>query len=242
MGRTGSPVSRVLTVSSGLAILLFAACATHLERAKLHYSKGQEFARTYRTVEAAASYKRALVEAGKASGSGSSAQAFMIKGLAETSLERWADAETSFLRASALGFPEGQEWAADVSRLGLAISLAELGFEDAALRSLAGLLDRSTFKPVVPEAARRWLDLNLARAANMDDKERAKGLARDRPDPRKARRRRFRLRVPPLPPLPGSQPRPRLPEELRGGRGRPRPGPPVGEGAPRQRPAGGLLL
>jgi len=167
---------RVVAAAS-LSALMWTACATHLERAKLYYSEGQESARASRTVEAAASYKRALVEAGKASGSGSSAQAFMIKGLAETSLERWADAETSFLRASALGFPEGQEWAADVSRLGLAISLAELGFEDAALRSLAGLLDRSTFKPVVPEAARRWLDLNLARAANMDDKERAKSLA-----------------------------------------------------------------
>jgi tetratricopeptide (TPR) repeat protein len=168
--------SRILA-SATLSAFLLAACATHLGRAKLYYSKGQEFARTYRTVEAAASYKRALIEAGKAAGSGSSAQAFMVKGLAETSLERWADAETSFLRASALGFPEGQEWAADVSRLGLAISLAELGFEDAALRSLAGLLDRSTFKPVVPEAARRWLDLSLARAANMDDKDRAKSLA-----------------------------------------------------------------
>jgi hypothetical protein len=29
----------------------------------------------------------------------------------------------------------------------------------------------------VPEAARRWLDLNLARAAKMDERERAKGLA-----------------------------------------------------------------
>jgi tetratricopeptide (TPR) repeat protein len=168
--------SRILA-SASLSALLLAACATHLERAKLYYSKGQEFARTYRTAEAAGFYKRALIEAGKAAGSGSSAQAFMVKGLAETGLEKWRDAEASFLRASALGFPEGQEWAADVTRLGLGISLAELGFEDAALRSLAGLLDRSTFKPVVPEAARRWLDLNLARAVNLDEKERAKGLA-----------------------------------------------------------------
>ena len=51
----------------------------------------------------------------------------MIKGLAEAGLERWADAEMSFVRASALGFPDGQEWAGDVARLGLASSLAELG-------------------------------------------------------------------------------------------------------------------
>jgi hypothetical protein len=174
MGRT---FIRSLAVPAFLAALLFAACATHLERAKLHYSRGQEFARTYRTAEAAASYKRALIEAGRAAGSGSSSQAFMVKGLAETGLERWAEAEASFLRASTLGFPDGQEWAADVARLGLAISLEEMGFEDAALQSLAGLLDRSTFRPVVPEAARRWLDLNLARAAKMDERERAKGLA-----------------------------------------------------------------
>lgn len=174
MGRT---FIRRVFFGACAAALLFTACATRLDRAKLHYSRGQEFARTYRTAEAAASYKRALIEAGRAAGSGSSAQAFMIKGLAETGLERWAEAEASFLRASTLGFPDGQEWAADVARLGLAISLEELGFEDAALHSLAGLLDRSTFRPVVPEAARRWLDLNLARAAKMDDRERAKGLA-----------------------------------------------------------------
>ena len=174
---SGRGLYRRLAIPAFLAALLFAACATHLERAKLHFSRGQEFARTYRTAEAAASYKRALVEAGKAAGPGSSAQAFMVKGLAETGLERWAEAEASFLRASTLGFPDGQEWAADVARLGLAISLEEMGFEDAALHSLAGLLDRSTFRPVVPEAARRWLDLNLARAAKMDERERAKGLA-----------------------------------------------------------------
>jgi hypothetical protein len=117
MGRT---FIRSLAVPAFLAALLFAACATHLERAKLHYSRGQEFARTYRTAEAAASYKRALIEAGRAAGSGSSSQAFMVKGLAETGLERWAEAEASFLRASTLGFPDGQEWAADVARLGLA--------------------------------------------------------------------------------------------------------------------------
>jgi tetratricopeptide (TPR) repeat protein len=174
---SGRELSRFLALPALLAAFLFAACATHLEQAKLHYSRGQEFARTYRTAEAAAAYKRALIETGKAAGSGSSAQAFMVKGLAETGLERWAEAEASFLRASTLGFPDGQEWAADVARLGLAISLEEMGFEDAALHSLAGLLDRSTFRPVVPEAARRWLDLNLARAAKMDDRERAKGLA-----------------------------------------------------------------
>ncbi len=168
---------RRLAAPAILAVFLFAACATHLERAKLNYSRGQEFARIYRTTETAASYKRALAEAGKAAGPDGPAQAYMLKGLAEIGLERWADAQESFVRAATLGFPEGQGWADDVSRLGLAISLAELGFEDAALRSLAGLLDRSTFKPVVPEAARRWLDLNLARLAVTDDKERAKSLA-----------------------------------------------------------------
>ena len=101
----------------------------------------------------------------------------MVKGLAEAGLERWADAETSFLRASTLGFPEGQEWAGDVARLGLASSLAELGLEGAALRALAGLLDKAAFKQVVPEAARRYLELNLARASGVDAHENEKTMA-----------------------------------------------------------------
>lgn len=170
-GRSLSAAAAVLAVAS------LSACLTRLERAKLHYSEGQESARRYQTARAAASYKRAVADAARAASGASSAQAYMTRGLAEIGLERWSDAEESFRKAAALGFPEGQEWAADVSRLGLAASLAELGFEDAALRSLAGLLDRSTFRPVVPEAARRWLDLSLARFARLDERERAKGLA-----------------------------------------------------------------
>jgi tetratricopeptide (TPR) repeat protein len=159
------------------ALALLAGCVSHLERAKFLYSEGQALARGSRTEPAAASYKQALIEARNAVRSGRSAQAYMVQGLAEASLERWADAEASFLRASALGFPEGQEWAGDVARLGLASSLAELGLEDAALRTLAGLMTRAAFKPVVPEAARLYLELSLAGLAEASDRDKEKSLA-----------------------------------------------------------------
>lgn len=176
-GSPSRPASGAMARFLVVAVTLLSGCASHLERAKLYYSEGQMLSRGSSTGPAAASFKRALLEAEKAARSGGLAQAFMVKGLAEAGLERWTDAETSFLRASTLGFPEGQEWAGDVARLGLASSLAELGLEDAALRTLAGLLDKAAFKQVVPEAARRYLELNLARASGADARENEKTLA-----------------------------------------------------------------
>jgi hypothetical protein len=159
------------------ALIFLAGCVSHLERAKFLYSEGQALTRGSSTGPAAAAYKQALVEAEKAIRSGKSAQAYMVKGLAEAGLERWADAEASFLRASALGFPEGQEWAADVARLGLASSLAELGLSDAALRTVSGLMDKAAFRSVVPEAARLYLELSLAGMAGAADRDKEKALA-----------------------------------------------------------------
>ena len=51
------------------------------------------------------------------------------------------------------------------------------GFEDAALRSLVGLLDRATFKPVVPEAARRYARPQPGPARASRTKRRARALA-----------------------------------------------------------------
>ena len=172
----GVPGKYPLAFLIGASVLL-AGCVSHLERAKILYSEGQALTRGSRTGPAVATYKQALIEAQKAVRSGGSAQAYMVKGLAEASLERWADAETSFLRASALGFPEGQEWAGDVARLGLASSLSELGLGDAALRTLAGLMNKAAFKPVVPEAARLYLELSLAGLSEAPDRDKEKSLA-----------------------------------------------------------------
>jgi tetratricopeptide (TPR) repeat protein len=160
-----------------LAVLLLAGCSSHLKQAKFHYSEGQLRARAYETAQAAASYKRALLEAEKVVRSNPSAQAFTLKGLAEAGLEKWPDAEKSFLQAFALGFAEGEEWARDVSLLGLGSSLDELGLKDAALRSLVDLVDHAKFKPARLEAARRYADLSLAAASGLDDKEKTSALA-----------------------------------------------------------------
>jgi hypothetical protein len=160
-----------------LAVLLLAGCSPHLKQAKLYYSEGQLRTRAYETAQAAASYKRALLEAEKAVRSNPSAQAFMLKGLSEACLEKWPDAEKSFLQAFALGFVEGEEWARDVSLLGLGSSLEELGLKDAALRNLLDLVDKAKFKPARLEAARRCVDLSLAAASGLDEKEKTRALA-----------------------------------------------------------------
>ena len=177
MIRPQSPRSPVFRAFAFLAVLLLAGCASHLKQAKFHYSEGQLRARAYETAQAAASYKRALLEAEKAVRSNPSAQAFTLMGLAEAGLEKWPDAEKSFLQAFTLGFAEGEEWARDVARLGLSSSLDELGLKDAALRSLADLVERAKFKPVRTEAARRYVDLSLAAASGLDEKERTRALA-----------------------------------------------------------------
>ncbi|MHB8094609.1 MAG: hypothetical protein ACYDH0_06675 [Candidatus Aminicenantales bacterium] len=171
-GRRGFfPACAVLLVS-----IAFSACVSHLERAKLHYSEAGWHVRAYETALAAASFKTALFEAERAIRAKPSAQAYMLKGMAEAGLEKWAEAEESFLRGFALGFPEGQEWAADVSMLGLASSLDELGIREAALRSLSTLLQKGKFKPARLEAARRYTDLSLALSAGAAEKERTRVL------------------------------------------------------------------
>ena len=177
MIRPRSPWRPVSFALAFLAVLLLAGCSPHLKQAKLYYSEGQLRTRAYETAQAAASYKRALLEAEKAVRSNPSAQAFMLKGLSEACLEKWPDAEKSFLQAFAFGFVEGEEWARDVSLLGLGSSLEELGLKDAALRNLLDLVDKAKFKPARLEAARRYVDLRLAAASGLDEKEKTRALA-----------------------------------------------------------------
>jgi hypothetical protein len=160
-----------------LVALLCAACATHLSQAKAAYAEGQELARRYQTEQALASYKRSLNESGIAVRSHPSAQAFMLKGLAEVNLGLWTDAERSFLQASSLGFESGEAWAADVSVLGLAVSFDELDLKEAALRAYENLLGRSAFRPARLAAAQKYLDLSLARTLVLGDKEKDRALA-----------------------------------------------------------------
>ncbi|HUT07376.1 MAG TPA: hypothetical protein VMY15_00900 [Candidatus Latescibacteria bacterium] len=160
-----------------LVLILSAACLPHLRKAKQFYAEGQDQARALRTEAAVASWMSALDEAGRECRRKPSAQAFTIKGLAETNLGRWRDAEASFLKAFSLGFAAGEDWASDAALAGLASSFEQLGLEAPALRVYSQLVDKSDFKPVLMTAAERRTNLILARAVDTEPGERARTLA-----------------------------------------------------------------
>jgi tetratricopeptide (TPR) repeat protein len=165
------------TAALVLIIAISAACLTHLHRAKQDYARGQDFAGMLRTDQAVASWKKALDEAERECRRKPSSQAFTVKGLAETNLGRWREAEASFLKAFSLGFDEGEAWASDAALVGLASSFEELGLEVPALRIYARLLDKSEFKPALVAAAEKRTDLVLARLADLEPDERTRTLA-----------------------------------------------------------------
>lgn len=160
-----------------LAVALSAACLTHLNRAKLHYSEGQDLARSMQTAQAVASWQRALAEAREACRRSPSAQAFTVKGLAEANLGRWREAEASFLQAFSLGFREGEAWASDSALAGLAVSFEDMGLEEPALRVYAHLVDTSEFRPALMIAADKRTSLVLARASGLGPDDKSRTLA-----------------------------------------------------------------
>lgn len=152
------------------------ACVSHLKEAKFYYSQGQKFSRLYQADKAIASFKRALIEAELEAMQHPSAQAFMLKGMAELNLELWEEAEESFLSAFSYGFEKGEEWAREISLLGLASSLDELKLEDSALEIYSNVLDRSKLKQVAVFAAQKYTDKMLKRALQKEGKEKQKLL------------------------------------------------------------------
>ena len=168
---------RVRAAALLLVLALSAGCLSGLGKAKRFYAEGQGHARALRTELAVASWKRSVEAAALACRRRPSAQAFTVKGLAETGLGRWREAEASFLAAFHLGFDRGEAWASDAALAGLAASFEELGLEEAALRIYGQLLDRSEFKPALAVAAERRAGLVLARAAGLEPKERERALA-----------------------------------------------------------------
>ena len=152
------------------------ACVSHLKEAKFYHTQGQNFSRLYHTEKAIASFKRALREAELEVEKHPSAQAYMLKGMAELNLDMWKEAEGSFLNAFSCGFEKGEEWARELSLLGLASSLDELGLKDSALKIYARILDKSKLKQVAVFAAQKYTDMMLKRALRKEGKERHKLL------------------------------------------------------------------
>ena len=161
--------------------LLFAvflsACVSHLKDSKFYYVQAQGFSKVYQTEKAIASFKKSLEEAKKEMVRNPSAQAYMIKGLAELHLSLWEEAERSFLDAFSYGFEEGQEWASGVSLFGLASAMEEMGLEDSAFQIYAYLVDRSKLKPVTVFAAQKYTELSLQEALGEEGKQREKKLS-----------------------------------------------------------------
>ena len=169
----------LLCIRIGLIVaLLFSisACTSHLKEAKLYYTKGQDYARVYDTQKATASFKRAREEAENQVKKDPSAQAYMIKGLAELNLDLWEEAKDSFLKANAFGFEKGEEWASQLSLYGLASTLREMGLEESASDIFKSLLDRSKVKPVRLLAAQNHVDIELNRALGVETSDREKHL------------------------------------------------------------------
>ncbi len=159
------------------SLFFLPACSSHLKKAKFHYAQGQEHSRGYLTEEATASFKRALREAERVVLKRPSSQGYMLKGMAELNLTLWDEAEESFRNAHSYGFEKGEEWAQQISLLGLASSLEELGLESAPFRIYAHLLERSKLKPVTIMAAQKYMDAELRKALRHEGKEREKLLA-----------------------------------------------------------------
>lgn len=158
--------------------LLFAllSCTSHLKEAKVYYTKGEEFARGYQSEKAVASFKRAKEEAEHQVRKDPSSQAYMIMGLAELNLELWEEAKSSFLKANALGFEKGEEWASHLSLYGLASTLQEMGLEGAASELFQFLLDKSKFKPITLLAAQNYVEIGLSEAIKEENSVQQKQL------------------------------------------------------------------
>ncbi|NOR13438.1 MAG: hypothetical protein GQ545_09315 [Candidatus Aminicenantes bacterium] len=160
----------------GALLFSISACTSHLKEAKLYYTQGEDYARVYDTQKATASFKRAREEAENQVKKDPSAQAYMIKGLAELNLDLWEEAKDSFLKANAFGFEKGEEWASQLSLYGLASTLREMGLEESASDIFQSLLDRSKVKPVRLLAAQNHVEIELNRALGVETSDREKHL------------------------------------------------------------------
>lgn len=157
-------------------LVFYPSCVSHLQEAKFYYARGQRFSRAYNTEEAISSFKKALKEATLEAKGNPSSQAFMLKGMAAMELELWEEARQSFIEAFSYGFENGQEWAKEISLLGLALSFEELGLEDSSSTIYAYLIQRSKLRQILMVASQRYTDMMLESALRRESKEREKSL------------------------------------------------------------------
>lgn len=170
------PVKRIYFFGVFLALVLQPACLSHLRQAKYYYVQGQQYSRSYQEEKAAAAFKRAVEEAEIEAENNPSAQALMVKGMAELELGWWQAAKESFLRAFDYGFEQGEEWAKEVALLGTALSFQQMGLERAAFKIYAFLTQKSKLKQILLVASQKYSDIMLSQALNQQGKDRQKTL------------------------------------------------------------------
>lgn len=144
-----------------LTILAFSNCASSLQKAKIDYTQAQVLDRSFKTEQAARLYKRTLEEITREIRKKPSAQAYLLKGLVEIKLGKWAEAENSLCLAASLGEEKAEAWAKEVSLYGLALSFEEQGFEQSAGRLYSILADKGKFSPVVMASVGKLIDYRL---------------------------------------------------------------------------------
>lgn len=169
---------RILTLLS-LFFFLFSiySCVSHLKEAKFYYDQGQRFSRSLEQGKAVASFKRALKEAELETEKHPSAQAYMLKGLAELELKLWKEAGESFRQAFSCGFDKGEEWAKQVSLLGLASSLDEMGLKEAAFKIYAHLIERSKLDQILLVASQKYTEMALEKTSQKSEQVKKKELS-----------------------------------------------------------------
>ncbi len=158
-----------------LSLSIFAlSCVSHLKESKSFYVKGSEFSRDYKMEMAYSAYKKSYEKACLQVKRRPSAQAYMMKGLSELELERWDDAEKSFLKAFDYGFEKGEEWAQDISLFSLALSMEEFGLERLAAGLYDYLLSKSKLKPVSMLSIERYSEFMIKEALKVQGEESSK--------------------------------------------------------------------
>jgi hypothetical protein len=168
--------SGIAALTLALLVIMAAGCISHLKTAKSFYLDAERFSARYQTEHATAAYKRARQAAGREADARPSAQAYMIKGMAEMKLRLWMEAQTSFQAAFALGFAKGEEWARELALFGVASSFRNLGLQQSAAQIHAYLMERSRVDEVRRLAAQAYADYALRNARTMPEKEQRRNL------------------------------------------------------------------
>ncbi len=166
-----------------LAVFLISCATSPLLKARTDYLQAQKLERSLRQEEATAFYKKTREEVSATINRKPTAEAYLLKGLAEVNLNLWSEAENSFRLAAALGEDKALAWAEELRLYGLARSFEAQGWTETSSRLYDILAEKGKYQPVVRAAVGQLVDLKLQALAEMEgispasQKEKSKILA-----------------------------------------------------------------